>query len=768
MTTTTATTPARTTTNATPPGGTMDGTTDNTTPPMTTHTTNNPATGTATNTIGSAAPPTTNDTTTTNNDSTIANPTKWSTIFAKPELRTLFHDDHSTLDTIHIQSLRVNTNNNHSIPIFFRAVLPNGIPHALLSTDTNKNPIVLVNVSIPKEYFPSPSAPPPKIFAITDDDKDADMSEIVTSEAKQLFKVKKYTIPAESRLCDQNLTDDEFAALTQNGIEPALVADNDTTIWDDEHSFPNFVYLHPVIASAIIKHLSNNENVKAVDLFHIITNAATTTDPNDGTTRFNTHWITRTMGFFWLMTQDSGIKGVNTIQPRPRILAETIRKELVATFFGNQGRTTSTHTNVPPFPPSSQPNTTHFTIAHDPALSQCLLNIATVQEEQVKAAGESTKAKSALSTMPDCKKTILIRGNVTDMDINYPKEVTESINKLFGKKSATDLYTALNATLTAAGNTCQMELGHVVRLNTFGPIWQDPTDPQGLTTFAFNPKTTNASNKEAAMLMIKQQQEHGNQQLDMNDVKIMLNSALNFAFETHHYQTQVKSLLVVLIDMWGRNSFVANLTQSHLNHANHQQDMYTARQRDDALFLTKVGFFFNLIAQRFLRKISTTDDIDLIDMAGFAKELRELHTRIENMTEICILPSTIMSKSKRGAAGMEGGGGAEARTDRNRGNGGGRQEKKAKIEAFECRFTMPNWKLPEARHDDYLTIFTKERLASMPKAPKNGKDRPFCNKALSLGRCRLGDSCHFNHDNPIKHNKKADVDAFYREAYAST
>jgi hypothetical protein len=766
MTTTTETTPAGTATSATPPGGTMNGTTGAAAPAMFTGTASGTASGTATAPTDGAVPPTINGTTTTNSAGTTTNPTKWSTIFAKPEFRPLFHDDNNVLNTIHLQSLRVNTNNNQSIPIFIRAVLPNGIPHAFLSTDNNKNPIVLVNASIPKEYFPSPSAPPPKIFAITDDDKDADMSEITTSEAKQLFKVKKYTIPAESRLCDQNLTDDEFAALTLNGMEPALVPEGDTTVWDDEHSFPNLVYLHPVIASAVIKHLSNNEEVKAVDLFHVITNAATTTDPNDGTTWYNTHWITRTMGFLWLMTQDVGIKGANTIQPRPRILAETIRQELVTTFFGNQGRTTSTHAAAPPLLPPSHPGTTHFTISHDPALSQCLLNLAAVQEEQVKAAGESTKTKSALATMPDCKKTILIRGNVSDMDVHYPKDVTESINKLFGKKSATDLYTALNATLTAAGNTCQMELGHVVRLNTFGPIWQDPTDPQGLTTFAFNPKTTNASNKEAAMLMIKQQQEHGNQQLDMNDVKIMLNSALNFALETHHYQTQVKSLLVVLIDMWGRHSFVANLTQSHLNHANHQQDTYTARQRDDALFLTKVGFFFNLITQRFLRKISTTDDIDLVDMAGFAKELRELHTRIENMTEICILPSTIVSKSKRGAAGMEGGGGTEARLGRNGGNGG-RQEKKAKMEAFECRFTKPNWKLPEAHRDEYSAIFTKERLANMPKAPKNGKDRPFCNKALSLGRCRLGDSCPFNHDNPTKHNKKADIDAFYREAYAS-
>jgi hypothetical protein len=473
------------------------------------------------------------------------------------------------------------------------------------------------------------------------------------------------------------------------------------------------------------------------------------------------------MGFLWLMMQDE-IKGTNTIQPRPRVTAETVRQELVTTFFGNQRQAAPAH-GTPPTPPPSQPGTTHFTISHDPALGQCLKSLVAVQEEQAKAAGESTKTKSALSTMPDCKKTILIRGTVSDIDVDYPTEITEAITKLFGKKSATDLYTSLNATLKAASNTCTMELGHVVQLNTFGPIWQDPTDPQGLTTFAFNPKTISSSNKEVAMLMIKQQQDHGNQQLDPNDVKIMLNSDLIFALETHHYQTQVKSYLVVLIDMWGRTSFVANLTQSHLHHTNHQQDTYTARQRDDVLFLTKVGFSFNLITQRFLRKITTTTDIDLVGMDEFAKELRDLHTRIENMTEICILPSTIVSKSKRSGGAAAGGGGGGG----GRGGDGGRRgndddpRKKAKMDAFECKFTKTNWKLPEARRDEYSTIFTKERLANMPKAPKNGKDRPFCNKALSLGRCRLGDNCPFNHDNPSKHNKKAEVDAFYREAYAS-
>ena len=125
--------------------------------------------------------------------------------------------------------------------------------------------------------------------------------------------------------------------------------------------------------------------------------------------------------------------------------------------------------------------------------------------------------------MPDCKKLPLIHGAVADIKVDYPKEATEGITKLFGKKSATDLFTAFNSTLGSTMGAGNMALGHVVQLNTVGPIWHDQAYPFGLTTFAFHPDKTKVSNAEVHTLMVKQQQDHGNQQLDPSDVKIMLN-----------------------------------------------------------------------------------------------------------------------------------------------------------------------------------------------------------------------------------------------------
>jgi hypothetical protein len=123
--------------------------------------------------------------------------------------------------------------------------------------------------------------------------------------------------------------------------------------------------------------------------------------------------------------------------------------------------------------------------------------------------------------------------------------------------------------------------------------------------------------------------------------------------------------------------------------------------------------------------------------------------------------SKTKTKTKRGRANRD--------DDDDDDNTPAKRHQQLKPEAFECKFSKKEWKIPTDRAQDYASIFTTHQLSRMPKAPggKNGKTRPFCNKALCLGICRLGDKCIFNHSNPKDCNMTKEVDAFYKEAYGA-
>ena len=138
-------------------------------------------------------------------------------------------------------------------------------------------------------------------------------------------------------------------------------------------------------------------------------------------------------------------------------------------------------------------------------------------------------------------------------------------------------------------------------------------------------------------------------------------------------------------------------------------------------------------------------------------DLTALHGGVMGSTEICVLPSTMVSKTTQQKRGNQ--------RNENGNHDNGPPKKKNRAEPFQCNFTKAEWKLPSTRSSEYSSIFTRQCLERTPKAPKGGKLRPFCNKALCLGVCRLGSECTFNHDKPSKHGKEPEVNAFYQAAY---
>jgi hypothetical protein len=112
-------------------------------------------------------------------------------------------------------------------------------------------------------------------------DKNTDMSEIHQARAKELFKTMTEHTPDPERFYPV-LTSTAFASIKLNGLEPAAgMEEGDTTIYDDVYTFPGFVYMHPVVAAAVIKFLASNDNTRPSNLFTNIIKAATTTNPND-------------------------------------------------------------------------------------------------------------------------------------------------------------------------------------------------------------------------------------------------------------------------------------------------------------------------------------------------------------------------------------------------------------------------------------------------------------------------------------------------------
>lgn len=691
--------------------------------------------------------------------SPLQNSKLWSSIFDNPKYHRLFANDHTVLDSIHRKSLLVAKDGpptNETISTFLRAHLPIGIPHAFLTADTHGQPTVLINPSIPADYFAAdPNSKFPPIYVITDDDNSSDMCSISQHRAAVLFETKEYIVPEESRLCNINLPQADFAALKTNGTAPPTNPDP-SIAYDDTFSFPRLVYLHPAIASKVIMYLSRHESPSAKHLYDVIIKAATWDDGS--VEHLNPHWISTTLRFLWLMIQGK-ITGIDPSPARPRSNAEVVRMGLVETFFGTQQIQTQGN-NSGSTPSTTQP-VQHFTISHDPALGTVIQNLADIQIKQVEMQSEALRSKSAISSMIDCKRIPLIRGGLTEPDSSYPLEPTENAKKLFAKKHHLDFYTAINSTLASSAlSTASLDIGHAAEVVNFGIIWQFITDPRGFTTFAFNPDPTTEPNNKIKALILKHQKE--NQQLNDDDVNVMLNKKIFCPSSVTDAQAQNNSFLITNMELFGRAAVTTNLVQFHITQIKNNERLYIIRQRNDPLFLTKVQYRFNLIHQRFLRTITENEDLSNVDLQSFSDDLVAVHNKVLNSEDVCILPDTIAARAnpqqtQRGR-----------RRNDNTGDNQDPPSKRAKPDAFTCT-PKAQWKIPEARLHEYSSIFTRTRLSRMPKAPHHstGKLRPFCNKALCRGKCPTGDACPFTHAEPSAHGKETEVDAFYREAYGS-
>jgi hypothetical protein len=627
--------------------------------------------------------------------------------------------------------------------------LPRHIPHAFLAADSDGKPIVLVNPSFQEGYHPSSlSTSFPGLCVGVDNDINADMLLIPPTRMDCIFGPNSMVIPDTADFFDHHCkTNQDFSKIQKKG--------------DKTTDMPKMTYLHPVVAAALLLYMSSTPSPSFMSLFEVIKEAATVTE--DGKPVLMTHWIRVTLFFVWSILEQPPSLLTTPGLYRPRLVQEAIRDKLIVTFFGQQA-TPGGQGQVSFAPSASNAGLQgHLSIAADPTVGLALQKLVEVHEDAQALTLENIRSKSAFSNMPECKKTPLVRMGVSGSDKDYPTDPTENLRALFTKKNATDLYATINATLLKAGSsTGTLGLGHATEITTQGIIWKKETDPFGFTTFAFNPNNDDeATNTAISALVLKQQAE--NQQLDSSDLKILMNSKTFDPDNVADYMTQCNSLLATTIYIWKGKSFLANLIQYHINLAKKAERTYKTRQESDVLFLTKVGYSFNLLLQRFISDVAQHDDWDTFDQDYYFGELASLHNKVISSSAICKLPNGMMSTSTTGTPAKNN----KRQNDNDKNKQGKEKKQKTKEEPFKCSFSKPEWKIPEKRSHEFSSIFTQQKLKKMPKAQggKGNKTRAYCVRALATGTCKHGKDCQFNHGNPKDQNQTEAVDTFFKEAY---
>ena len=689
---------------------------------------------------------------------TVFKPKNWIEV-----LRNEDNTDHFDKGLIHYickASIDMDIVNNHSsICTFLRAQVPQHTPNCFLSMDREtKQPIILHNLSTPLTYKPN-SKSYPNLYAFSDSDFNTTPALIKPSEIPRIFEVKKSTIPNKNALLNDNLNNDSFKNIkplgdtTGNGNRRQSGTD-----FDAEFNHQQLIFIHPLVAADVIEFIEEYPEATCKDLYEVITKDCYEED------KFNTTWCDYTLFFLWLMI-NGDVDGVDLSHSRNKKETANMKTLALKNFVpDHKANETKDNDNNPEEDDNTSGNMSNFNKYIRSASEQhkeSMEKLTELARRQVCAAETSSKNKSAFHSFNENRKVPFIRAQMTDDDLTFQEEASESVQSTFSKKNMSEVFSTINHVLEDGRDTGTLMLGQCGNIMTNGLIWSQANEPSGFTVFAFHPENEEQVSSKLKVLVTK---ERAQSKLDDNDIQTLMNDSLFLPTAIADYRTQIQSYLCLAMDWWSNKSLIANLIQMEVNEVEENQCIYRSYAKADSTFFIKLGYTLDLVIQRLLRAFRQAQSPDEIDCDTYARSVAARHTAVVSGTFSAIIPPNLIDHNNKGSDKKR----SSPDSDTTSKDKETQKKSRKEQEPFDgSTITKDEWVLPSERAHQYQSLFTKEVLKRMPKA-KNpaGNMKPYCNKAMVNKKCKWGDKCPFIHEKPSKQGKEEEVDAFYASVYA--
>ena len=421
----------------------------------------------------------------------------------------------------------------------------------------------------------------------------------------------------------------------------------------------------------------------------------------------------------------------------------------------------------------------HFVSPEMFLLSKCIKEVTTKKsgnEDDITA----PESKSMFQDMPLNAQKQLRLGSITPSASSLPKELSPIIKIVWKwKNSATFFESFLAEVFDPSDNACTILFGQCTGvIQRLGLLWKSEAScPGGFSPFSFDPYAIPGLDSNNTLDKNIRQQIHDASMCHLNDMKqskemqqLYSDHNLFFPRTADEFEKQLRSFWACAKGLCGASSVIANQILKVLNFYHQFRTKIMAKQQSSSndFYFGQFLFAIDEAVQEFVATLSSASSISDIGFRDFEEQVNWILFTVKTGSTLVSLPPVLQAKfqvnqqkhsSKKRSSGPDDGSPSSKRQQ---------NSSSSNLDSSKTPITFDspsNWLLTQ--NLNYMRLFPPSVLTKIPFIEKNGKKQHFCNILFTKGICKKGKKCKFLHDDPSKHDKKAEMDEFYRSAYAN-
>ena len=379
-------------------------------------------------------------------------------------------------------------------------------------------------------------------------------------------------------------------------------------------------------------------------------------------------------------------------------------------------------------------------------------------------ASSSTK-RTLLDSLTDTIKTTIKRGSAEIVTFDEPTDICASCLELYshGQKSRAMSY--MDRALREERKQCTFQQGHLTLLLHGGPVWSNPTTPEGLTVFGIHPRSTTfqegKTRRQEIQASLKIQHDN---HLEKEDIEFLVAEGYHFPTNIYEFESMLSTFAAVLGIYFGKDSIITRAVNSCLDHYHDNIDTYH-EQSSNTLWCAKVLYAIDNTVQAHISKLQNVHEpFHKINFHFINESILDIQHDIIKRSLNMTIPNHLLQLRNDQMKGLN-------IKDDNKAAPGPQKKAKAErrqapnnnndSEAIENPRPNQKWTIPANKTYKECFHNNKELKDKYPKF----EGKQFCLQFFVSNRCKRGKACQFTHRDPRDVNKSTEFDLLCKMAY---
>ena len=420
----------------------------------------------------------------------------------------------------------------------------------------------------------------------------------------------------------------------------------------------------------------------------------------------------------------------------------------------------------------------HFVSPEMFLLSKCIKEVTTKKnsnEDDITA----PESKSMFRDMPLHAQKHLRLNVINRSSTSLPDDLSDIVKTVWKSKNSSTFFESFVAEVfEPADNACTILLGQCAVIQRLGLRWKSEASPGGFSPFSFDPYAIPGIDSTHTLDKNIRQQIHDASLCHLNDMeqskemqKLYTNHSLFFPRTEDEFEKQLRLFWSCAKGLTGSLSFISSQILKVLNffHENRYRVIAKMQSSGNDFYFGQILFALDECVQEFVASLSKAQCIEDVGFDNMEERVNWLLFSIKTGSPLGGLPAALQAKFQAQQQKLNSKKRSNPSDDSSNSNSKKQNQANSSpsIPKNADTFDTPaNWKLP--KNKAYAKIFPASVISKIPTVEKNGETIPFCNVLFSKGWCKKGKKCNYCHDDPSKHNKKDEMDTYFREAYEAS